>query len=152
MKYYLVFVLLSFGCARVDVQLASAAIKPYVEDFQQNTGIEFVNTDILLANIPPTDSEFPIKLGLCYPGVGINVILLNTDCFNNNSETNKKTILAHEIGHCVIGLGHNDKLLDDGCPESVMHPQVTMVLTDYCWGKYEYYEELIEAYKNFGGF
>ncbi len=34
----------------------------------------------------------------------------------------KEALLLHELGHCVLGLGHNNRRLFDGCPASIMYP------------------------------
>lgn len=49
------------------------------------------------------------------------------------------SLLAHEIGHCDYDLDHNDEILEDGCPASIM---ASMNFGGSCFKKhYNYYME-----------
>jgi hypothetical protein len=78
--------------------------------------------------------------------------------WNMISEKRKKNLIYHELGHCVLRRGHTEpsgkiwdsilrsfgivksvRRLRDGCPGSIMHPNV---IDDYCLSKHEdYYTE-----------
>jgi hypothetical protein len=134
-------------------QVISGDLVPYVEGFKAETGIEFHNTDIFLADIPldQSDPDFPIINGKCYQGIGVNIVLINSNVFGETQKGIRTALLAHELGHCLFGIPHNETLQTDGCPVSVMHPHL---LSSECWElhKSEYYQELIEKYKTFGAF
>lgn len=40
------------------------------------------------------------------------------------SQMSKKELLFHELAHCYLELGHNEALLPDDCPQSIMYPKV----------------------------
>ena len=152
-KLLFVFVLLFLinGCGqKPDEQAISADLIEYVNKFKNETGIEFHNTDIYLADIPDKENtDYPIIHGRGYPGLGVNIFIINTNTFYDLEEHEKEILIAHEAGHCVLGLDHNDKIKEDGCPVSVMYPHIVQLITINCWNIYkeEYHAEIIEAAK-----
>lgn len=61
---------------------------------------------------------------------GINVSI-NSTYWATADDTEKMLLVYHELGHCVLGHGH-DKDTDPvtGCPLSVMNPYLP---NDYCY-------------------
>lgn len=157
MKLILVFLMLTVcACGQKLVeQRISDELVSYVDEFKDETGIYFTNTDIYLAYIPldKTEAIYNQTNGICYAGIGTNNLLINYEMWTDAEERVRCYVLAHEIGHCVLGLPHNNKKLDDGCPASIMYP-ITEENTASCFGlhKAEYYEELKKQYKKFGSF
>lgn len=150
MKLLLAFTLCLVACLLCNCgqapsdQVISDDLVEYVDLFKSETGIEFHNTDIFLSMFPKSS----IRNGLCYPAIGVNSLNISIEAWQ---ESNKEQLIAHELGHCVLGLEHNDLLLQDNCPASIMHP-VNISLD--CWNRYKtmYYQELIDKYNKTGGF
>jgi hypothetical protein len=55
----------------------------------------------------------------------------------------RRMLLYHELGHCMLSMDHVDLMLDDECPLSVMHPYIA---DDDCTDLESYYhQELFEV-------
>lgn len=154
----LVMALLFVGCGqKLEDQEISKELVYFVENFKEKTGINFTNTDVFLADIPDKkdnneeNKKYPVINGECIQGVGTNVILININYFYNWTDRKKEYILLHELGHCLVGLPHTEKLREDKCPVSIMHPHG---LPTGCWDQYqdEYYKELTDIYNKKGCF
>lgn len=82
-------------------------------------------------------------VALCkrYKDRRLNVIHINKKEWDKTSEAQKKLVLIHEIGHCDKNLDHNDELLPDKYPASIMHYKI---FSSKCFNKYEkkYIEEV----------
>src|SRR5262249_422047 len=44
----------------------------------------------------------------------------NVQCWNNDAEL--ETLIFHELGHCVLGRGHDNELMPNHDPRSIMIP------------------------------
>ncbi len=56
----------------------------------------------------------------------------------NHSNTLRKVLILHELGHCDLNEDHRDEpsYWDTGCPASIMHPYI---MQDYCFVSHEHY-------------
>lgn len=91
---------------------------PYVEEFSASIftidnpfSIDFI--DKLWDN--------PNIIGWC--GSPPPVIRIQTAWWQGNVDNQliRYALIVHELGHCVLQRDHDDNLLDDGCPESIMN-------------------------------
>lgn len=67
--------------------------------------------------------------GSCHKGE----VFITQSIFKSLTEHYRNMLIAHELGHCLLGLGHDDTI-EDGCPVSYMYPQLNYV-TSGCWGR-----------------
>lgn len=66
--------------------------------------------------------------------------------WNYASEHKKISLLIHELYHCQYGFGHDDSLMEDKCPKTLMH---SMTIPDHCLKKHwAYYMNEIERRTN----
>lgn len=122
MKYAIAIILhlVLTGCGnamhdeRNDVWM-DADFAPYFQEFLKEGG---KNRDV--RNLAITFGDVPSGVdAICYH-IGKSVIV-SPGKFEAFSDIRKKALIFHELGHCVLGrFKHNDALLADGCPASLM--------------------------------
>lgn len=92
---------------------------PYYKEFQD------------VCNIVPTtpidfkEIESP-SVGLCRMWTGQKVytqIEIDPSYWEKASEPHRRWLVFHELGHCLLGLEH-DETMEDGVPASIMHPYI----------------------------
>lgn len=112
------------------------AFNAYVRDFEVKIGVGVNNVDISFRKLnAPT-------IGVCYSGGQFNQINIDPDFWATMNESGREQLMYHELGHCVLGLGHNDELstLDNMVVEG-------SIMNKYWFGHTEYYEKYKENYK-----
>lgn len=120
LKYLLPLLLAGCAGANVDPEL-----KPYVDEFDQETGARSHVNMVFEENVIGKNGK--IVAGVCrYSG---NVFTPNTVSINKNywgtiPVPMRKSLVWHELGHCVLDLDHNEDLTPEGYPASVMYPSV----------------------------
>jgi len=72
-----------------------------------------------------------VVVGVCLSGLRVKIL---KEFWENTSEHNRRTVIMHELGHCVMNWGHTNELLPDGCPVSFMNPVLTNI-TSECYDK-----------------
>lgn len=129
----------SIGCAKPQ-RTIDPELLPYVLAFEKYYNV-YYNGDVLYQPIP-MKNKYITQVGVCvYNKVTKNsYIIINKD-YPFNSET-MEAIILHEMGHCVLNVGHNDSIGEGGCALSIMHPQFPASIK--CWNEYKeyYYDEL----------
>lgn len=147
-------------------KIADPEVKIIVDEYirlSNENNVQF--TDIVDIGFTKIDSNTII--GICSISNGIRKIYLDSQYWAEASWQSKVTLLFHELGHCYCGRPHDfgdgkmypDNTLiailqeymarelytplrpkgymDDGCPESIMHPTI---LTNTCFSEhYKYY-------------
>lgn len=126
--------------------------EPYVKQFIELSDGLFVEEDlrdqqIEMSSTVAKDSKAPNAVGVCWWGTG-NKIQLDTTYWYESPQ-NRMALVFHEIGHCTCGLDHpatkglfilkilnnfgvrttHGPYLEDGCPRSLMYPEV---VSRYC--------------------
>lgn len=120
----------------------SCAIKPSVfiemDDKKTDPYIEIKLKEFnIVTNIPIKFKKIQDKyIAVCkkYEVKKLNIIYINRKEWEKVSEFQKKLTLIHEIGHCEKELEHDNDLLDDGCPKSIMYSNL---FSSDCFIKYE---------------
>ena len=56
-------------------------------------------------------------------------------------------LMTHELGHCLLGLEHDNRLNADGTPVSVMHEDTATITTAFHLSREYYYNQLFNYYK-----
>lgn len=119
----LAILLLTIGCTRhlppeTKHYSVPEKLQPYIEEFEEDSvkygkPITIDNLDVIIVvNLP-----FNIG-GVCNIGEGIPLIRLNY-MYVDNIEMERR-ILFHELGHCVLGRPHDDRMAPWG-PASLMN-------------------------------
>lgn len=111
----------------------SAELIPYIQQFNDQYGAYYVNgfnIDIqvveALDNVPPADPKASIVVvGEC---IGNRVQILRKT-WSLLSDIQHKSLVFHELGHCVFKRVHINTEYPDGCPTSIMS---TLLMSDRC--------------------
>lgn len=88
----------------------------FVESFTKQFNVA-VKVPIVLRNINPKYAGVCLKYSN-----GYREIQINSTHWKNYSLEQKEQLVYHELGHCVLNRGHNDKLMEanTNCPDSIM--------------------------------
>lgn len=127
MLKYLLFLLL-VGCAGVNVD---PELKPYVDEFDQETSARSYVNMVFEENV--TGKTGKTVAGVCRYSGNIfipNTVAINKGYWDTIPVPMRKSLVWHELGHCVLGLDHNEDLTPEGYPASVMYPSV---IPGYIW-------------------
>lgn len=108
-------------------------LENYVKQFELDYNIE-VNLPVEFASL-----ERP-TIGVCRTYGSYREILIDYEFYNKNKTDYyvMHQLVYHELGHCVLGLGHNDTRDVNGYPVSIMN--------SYAFGHFSYYEMNINSY------
>jgi len=78
-------------------------------------------------------------IGLCYSGQGYKPsIVISRRFWDESSDTARKLVLHHELGHCVLDRRHREGRFTNGNPMSMMYP---IILADQTYLAYQDYYE-----------
>jgi hypothetical protein len=129
--YFISFILLLLACQEPVVEQPPTeysidkAFTKYVEKFFQEAqaaGVSIEKTNLIVA-FGTTENK---ACGQCNytaskPKIQRKVII-NTDlrCWANLIETQKETLIFHELGHCLLKRQHRNEVFTDGSPKSIM--------------------------------
>jgi hypothetical protein len=95
------------GCADAKVD---AEVKPYVDRFEQ-AAIEYgVDVKIEFDVVLVPDEELAGLKGKCEKGLGKGV-KLRRSYWNKVGDKEKESLVAHELGHCALGLEHGNGVM-----------------------------------------
>jgi hypothetical protein len=113
------------GCSVFTIQFGRhEKIEPFVSMFEQDYGHK---VDIGIGFGRFSDSV----VGLCNHIT--NSITLDKEYWNVISYQKQLVLVYHELGHCILMRNHTSAIFKDGCPTSIMYPEI---LSDFCIGKY----------------
>lgn len=120
-KHYLLATLAAAlaGCAG-SMRYVDPELHPYVYQIETEYGVQF-NGKVVYANIMPKAAGI-CKVWYDYSKMTyIRLIEIDRNYFNQLTSIGKEQLMLHELGHCMLGLQHNNNLKEDGCPESAMY-------------------------------
>jgi hypothetical protein len=130
----LFFITLLNACGKIAPQV-DADLKPYIQKFEQEIDHPASYISAKFANL-----ESPV-LGRCtfsYPPL----IEIDPETWQNLSEYGREQLMYHELGHCALGLKHDDTTTMMGemeLPASIMNT--------YFFGESWFYMNNNEKYK-----
>lgn len=78
-----------------------------------------------------------VKLGVCNYLTGIVEIDPGQWYRGGENRTRKKALIYHELGHCICFEDHDDRVMNDSCPVSMMNSQ--LVPTNCLWKHWDHY-------------
>lgn len=137
------FILLLVGCSNFKVKnIIESDLQPYVTKFDNLLNTK-TNSSIIFTTL-----ENPV-VGRCYnygTNSEYNIIHIDINYWNSSLEDSKEQLIFHELGHCVLGLGHDDTYIYDNVygyiPSSLMNSFVISVFI-YSQFKEFYYQDLL---------
>lgn len=123
-------------------------VRHYVNEFEQDSkvfglarranninSIKVIDQEIVGRD--PNKKIHPDVVGVCYKmRNGKREIELESEFLNSSYDIIKKTIIYHELGHCVMDKPHNDVLFESGCGAtySIMNSYVPPLKdVSKCW-------------------
>jgi len=122
--------ILLMGCGQPLKGIHDDAFKPYIEHFEQTFKASTQYTNVtFIASIADDPNSIYYTIGYCQ-GRDVKILKSFWD-WSTNSE--KRTVIFHELGHCVLNLEHDDHLntrWNDGCPNSFMN---SILISDECY-------------------
>lgn len=63
----------------------------------------------------------PQYAGVCYVySNGYREIEISKTSWDSMNHEQREQVIYHELGHCVLNKGHDDTMLVDSCPKSIM--------------------------------
>lgn len=130
MRLLIIVALMASACAPIQYQIEPSAM-PYVERWEELYNIA-VELNVKLAPIGPA------IVGLCRQGGGDREVTLDAWYWEAADDAERESLIFHEFGHCLMGLGHDRRLASvDGwtIPASIMYPYV------FDGSIYEYHKE-----------
>lgn len=85
-------------------------------------------TDIQFGDPTQGGKQNGDTVGICIQDATGNHIIIDKKTWDSVSDSFRKYLLAHEIGHCVLGRSHDVKLVQltlfmPEVPESIMNPE-----------------------------
>ncbi len=104
MRYLLLLTVILIGCQqRVAYRAADAdaLIRPYVEDFVTLYGTEI--TEVIYEFRQLED-----RAAQCLQTDGLQVVSVDPDVWETICPAQKRALVFHELGHCVLGRSHTD--------------------------------------------
>lgn len=117
-------------------------VSPYYQDFTtlaQSYGAGFIVDRIVFSF---RTFWFSSVVGMCtYRGGNTNYVDFSTSAWRAGSSTFKEMLVFHELGHCLLGRGHNNVSHNDGRKESLMNSYIFSQST-YRAYRDEYLKEL----------
>jgi hypothetical protein len=105
------------SCAPLKPIYIDPEVQPYVTRFTEIVGIYPYGISIkIVDSLPGT------KVGECYSSQIESTISILRSYWNQSSDYGKEHIIFHELGHCFLGLEHQNIYFQDRCPGSIMFP------------------------------
>lgn len=100
-----------------------AELWEHFDNFEKEAAKRGVHVDLTAAGITGTIEKIntPGMVGICNHRVDQpNHVIIDIDFWMTASESAKEMIIFHELGHCYLKRGHNDKAHTDGTCSSIM--------------------------------
>ncbi len=143
----ILFMLILVGCGSPSFH--SKTVYPYAVKFSEETCININSVNYALADAIPDETPGQTGMGYCIKGTK-TIMLFKIDQWHNLQESEKEALLAHELGHCALGvISHNNKLDENEDPLSVMNHRIVDYVNDNNWDelKLTIYRDLIKLAK-----
>lgn len=133
------FTLLLSACGQAPQITVEPAFDMYIAKFRTHVGVDIVDLSTTFATLVRP------MVGECiHKEDGTREIKIDLTYWNNSSDDAREELLYHELGHCVLNKGHTSVMNTDGCPHSIMHPQVFGNSGCFINNKEYYFNELRE--------
>lgn len=128
-KLAFLMVLSTTSCVKQD---HAPEISDLVDDFEYTYGYSTDSIKIMMVY----KFKDTVRVGECLtmpPTISIKI-----GAWNAYGPIQKKVLLFHELGHCLFGREHILDVFEDGCPKSIMYPNI---MSEKCFIAHE--DELI---------
>jgi len=99
---------------KVDPQLQS-----FHDEFIHYAEIKNPTTIVVFGDLPG-GGDVSGAIGVC--NYLFKRVTIDRRYWKEATLSQKRALMWHELGHCELFMGHNDKMIDRYCPQSLMHP------------------------------
>lgn len=114
---------------------------PYVAEFEKLGDLYAAHVSIQFGEIKQ-DNEGGTILAYCY--YSTNNIVVNPKSWVTLSAHAKEILIFHELGHCVLGREHDDRLDENKCAVTIMHSNIAPSRRCYKKKREYYLQELFK--------
>lgn len=127
-KYIMVLILLvSCGSApppSKDNDAVQEEFKPYYSEFIDDLNLRNRRVSYSGIAIKFDKMKSSNNVGECHYSYPKHTVKINRTFWDVSSNTTKKIIIYHELGHCMLYKEHSEKLNSINQPVSIMYPRV----------------------------
>ena len=123
MKYIFLAVLMSSCLSDImddDYRRVDTKLNQYIESFKYEASIRGIKID---------DSDLKLYFGNAHGAAAVTYYDTNSIVMDSTTihwTRNPEEVLYHEFGHLFLHRGHDDRLLPDGTPASIMSTYATV--------------------------
>lgn len=141
------------GCIQVEAPETNEAYRSigidddfhtYVQRFEKIWGHQATSLSMFFVEAYPEMKDKDV-IGLCrwttYPRT---ISVLAPWWRHKTDDTYRELLIFHELGHCLLGLDHDETLDDNDVPTSIMYPQLGEVIESYRKDKKAYINRLFK--------
>lgn len=112
------------------------AFSSYISDFEAKVGVAVSDLDMRFNALKAP------YLGVCIHKTTTNEVQIDPAAWDRMEDPGRESLIFHELGHCVLGLSHNDTFVTvDG------YYIEGSVMSTYWFGDRQYYKRYRERYK-----
>lgn len=139
----LLLMTISCSCGSEEYREASTnpAFLPYITSFEADYKKK-VTTAIIFKDKLPTKWAASCVRWEVGGKVVYKEIKVKTEYWNKIDENRRQQIIDHELGHCELNKGHDNRIFPNGMKTSVMHK------TAFTEIEAEYYKKYFSDYRN----
>jgi hypothetical protein len=128
-KYYIVFLLIIASCGSAPPpskgnDAVGVDFKPYYNEFIDDLNLRNKRVAHSGITIRFDVMRSPINVGECHYSYPNHTVKINKNYWDKSSDTVKKIIIYHELGHCMLYRDHNNQLNSINQPMSIMYSKV----------------------------
>jgi len=137
---YTLMFLTYYSCAMLDRHPGvDSNLKPYYDDFLASAGLQSSRVRVGFRRLPKDNKWIIGECNYLTGNVDIDPIF-----WHNSSEIERRGLVYHELGHCVLWKIHTKGVYSDGCSKSLMSPSLP---ESFCLRRYwsQYKEELFKG-------
>ena len=132
-----------YGPKRGTSLKTDAVFIPFIKEFEQSMQRHTQGRLSSIGNIPIVFGDTGTAAGICRTDFDQNdlnwkkTVVIKMSEWKRYSWANQEVLIFHELGHCFLDRGHDDKMVDNATPKSLMHSS----------GSYTYYKENQDYYR-----
>jgi hypothetical protein len=103
------------GCfTHREESFVDSTFDPYIKDFEHITGRDVSLANIKFMSLPKGE------IGKCY--MITKDMYIDPVYWSNASPIKKRSLVYHELAHCVCDSRHDKREYKNGCPKSILSP------------------------------
>lgn len=127
-----VFLLLLTACGnplKVKPVVVDPAFVSYVKMFESNIGVSASRVSVSFKALA---APFIGECEVFGPNLSVHV---DPDFWGRATEDEREELIYHELAHCAMDLDHDERIMPNGCPSSIMNSYQL----DACFPRYKPY-------------